>query len=206
MRLFAAAVLEIISAAFGYVARLVGRSLKTQAVIGVVAVSLVVSGLLVGLPTSGIEAKAPTPYDVPAPSAVPSAAPDKVSVDEPYGIEFTNPMNEGSVADSISVKPAAVVRLVWDSTGESLSVVPSAHWEPFTTYTVTVAGTALDQSGMQLGSPVEGRFTTGALTSGKITATLMAGTEVAPGSGFQITFTGRSSWPRSRPACPSRRP
>jgi hypothetical protein len=173
------------------VARFVSRSFKTQVVIVAVAVSLVVSGLLVGLPSQGTEAKAPTPYDPTAPSAIPSPPTTKIAVDEAYDIQFASPMNQGSVADAIAIKPApaAGVHLVWDSTGEVVSINPAAYWEPFTTYEVDIAASALDQAGMSLGDSLKVYFTTGALTSAKITATAMADGFIAPSSAFQITFT-----------------
>jgi hypothetical protein len=173
------------------VARFVSRSFKTQLVILAMAVALVVSGLLVGLPTQGIEAKAPTPYEPTAPAAIPSPPTTKIAVDQAYDIQFASPMNEGSVDDSITIKPAPVggLRFVWDSTGEVVSVNPATYWEPFTTYQVDIADTALDQSGMSLGDSLTMHFTTGALTSAKITATSMVDSLVSPTSTFQITFT-----------------
>jgi hypothetical protein len=173
-----------------YLSRYVSRrSLLTQLTIATVAIALVVGSLAVGLPTREIEAKAPTPYDPPSPTVVKTYAAGKLGVDAPFVLRFTKPMNGGSVADALVVKPATAVRLVWDSTGEALSITPATYWAPFTTYSVTVAGTAMDQSGMQLGSSLSANFSTGALTSGKIAATAMVGTNVAPTSAFTITFS-----------------
>ena len=189
MRQLAAAVLKVPLAGFGYVSRYVSRrSVFTQLAIACLAVVLVVSGLLVGLPTKTIDAKAPTPY-LPAAPTVSLGTATKVSVDEPYVLAFTEPMNQGSVADSLTIKPAAPVRLDWDAAGETLSIAPATYWAPFTTYTVSVSGSAMDQSGMQLGSPVTAGFTTGALTSGQITATVVSGGMVAPTTAFQLTFS-----------------
>ena len=189
MRQLAAAVLDVFLAGLGYLSRYVSRrSLFTQLTIVCVAVALVVSGLLVGLPTKTIEAKAPTPYDPAAPTVVADGT-AKLSVDGGYSLRFTKPMNQGSVADSLTIKPAAAVRLVWDSTGETLSIAPATYWAAFTDYTIKVAATAMDQSGMTLGSPLTASFMTGALTSGKISATVVTGALVAPTSTFQITFS-----------------
>jgi hypothetical protein len=189
MRQLAAAVLKVPLAGFGYLSRYVSRrSLSTQLAIAGLTVALVVSGLLVGLPTKTIEAKAPTPY-LPAAPTVALGTSTKVSVDEPYVLAFTEPMNQGSVADALTIKPADPVRLDWDAAGETLSISPATYWAPFTTYVVSVSGSAMDQSGMQLGSPVTAGFTTGALTSGQITATVVSGGQVAPTSAFQITFS-----------------
>jgi hypothetical protein len=190
MRQLAAAVLEVPIAGLGHLSRYVSRrSLVTQLTIAGVAVALVVSGLLVGLPTKTIDAKAPTPYVPPSPTVVASPAAAKVSVDEPYVLAFTKPMNQGSVSDSLTITPSAAVGLVWDSAGETLSITPTTYWAPYTTYVITVSGSAMDQSGMQLGSPVTASFATGALTSAKITATIVADGNVAPTSAFQITFS-----------------
>jgi hypothetical protein len=188
MRQLAAAVLEVPAAGFKYLSRSVRRSLKMQLALGGIAIALLVSGLLVGLPTSKVDAKGPTPYDPPSPTAVTSDATSDVTVDAPYVLEFTRPMNEGSVADSLTIKPVVPVKLIWDSASETLSITPAPNWAAFTTYSIQVAGSAMDQSGMQLGSPVSASFMTGALTSGKITATIMADNLVAPTSDFQITF------------------
>ena len=189
MRQLAAAVLGVPLAGFGYLSSYVSRrSLFTQLAIACLTVVLVVSALLVGLPTKTIDAKAPTPY-LPAAPTVALDATTKVSVDEPYVLAFTEPMNQGSVADALTIKPAAPVRLAWDAAGETLSITPATYWAPFTSYVVSVSGSAMDQSGMQLGSLVTAGFTTGALTSGQITATVVSGGMVAPTSAFQITFS-----------------
>lgn len=189
MRQLAAAVLEVPAAGFRYVSRFVSRSFKMQLALAGIAMTLLVSGLLVGLPTSKVDAKGPTPYDLPAPTAVMSDATSNVTVDAPYVLEFTRPMNEGSVADSLTIKPVVPVKLVWDSAAETLSITPAPNWAAFTSYSIQVAGSAMDQSGMQLGSPVSASFMTGALTSGKITATIVVDNLVAPTSAFQITFS-----------------
>ena len=189
MRQLAAAVLQVPLAGLSYLSRYVGRrSLLTQLTIAVVTVVLVVGGLLVGLPTETIDAKEPTPYNPAAPTVSLGTA-TKVGVEEPYVLAFTEPMNQGSVAASLTIKPAAAVRLSWDAAGETLSIAPASYWKPFTTYAVDVAASAMDQSGMQLGSAVTAGFTTGALTSGEITATIVSDGNVAPTSAFQLTFS-----------------
>ena len=188
MRQLAAAVLEVPAAGFKYLSKCIRRSLKMQLALGGIAIALLVSGLLVGLPTSKVDAKGPTPYDPPSPTAVTSDATSDVTVDAPYVLEFTRPMNEGSVADSLTIKPVVPVKLIWDSASETLSITPAPNWAAFTTYSIQVAGSAMDQSGMQLGSPVSASFMTGALTSGKIAATVVVDNLVAPTSDFQITF------------------
>jgi len=69
MRQLAAAVLGVPLAGFGYLSSYVSRrSLFTQLAIACLTVVLVVSALLVGLPTKTIDAKAPTPYLPAAPT------------------------------------------------------------------------------------------------------------------------------------------
>lgn len=189
MRQLAAAALEVPASGFKYLSRFVRRSLKMQLALAGIAIALLVSGLLVGLPTSRVDAKGPTPYDPPTPTAVESDATSNVTVDAPYVLEFTRPMNEDSVADSLTIKPAVPVKLVWDSAAQTLSITPAPNWAAFTSYSIQVAGSAMDQSGMQLGTPVSASFMTGALTSGKITATVVVDNLVAPTSEFQITFS-----------------
>jgi hypothetical protein len=165
------------------------RSLLTQLSIVAAVVALVVGGLLVGLPTRQIEAKAPTPYDPAAPTVRADWVADKLSVDAPFVLRFSKPMNQGSVADALVIAPATSVRLVWDSAAETLSITPATYWEPFTSYSITLAGSAMDQSGMAVGEPAVASFATGELTSGKITASVMASGLVAPSSAFVLTFT-----------------
>jgi hypothetical protein len=165
------------------------RSLLTQLTIATISVALVVGGLLVGLPTRQIEARAPTPYDPAAPTVRADAVADKLAVDAPFTLRFSKPMNQGSVADALSIKPDTAVRLVWDSTAETLSITPATYWQPFTSYSISVASSAMDQSGMAVGGSVVASFATGELTSGKITASVMAAGLVGPGSAFVLTFT-----------------
>jgi hypothetical protein len=171
------------------VSRLLGRSFKAQLALVTMAVLLVVGGLLAGLPTKQIDAKGPTPYDPAAPTAIASDANTDVTVDAPYVLEFSKPMNQGSVARSLRIDPVVPVKLVWDSTGQTLSVTPVVHWKPFTKYAIEIGGAALDQSGMKLDGTVQASFKTGALTSGKIAATTMVGDLISPSSTFTLTFT-----------------
>lgn len=54
---------------------------------------------------------------------------------------------------------------------------------------IVVDGAARDQSGNNLGEPIEAGFETGSRTAGKITATSLVGTQVAPVTAFKLTFT-----------------
>ncbi len=190
MRQFAAAVLAVLIAGLELGGRFVGRRSKiTQLAVTAAAVALVVTGLLLGLPTKEIDARAPRPYDPAAPTVAPDPVADKLAVDAPLVLRFNKPMNQGSVADALSISPATSVRLVWDSTAETLSITPATYWEPFTDYSLGIAQTAMDQSGMVIDESVSTRFATGELTSGKITASLTVSGQVSPSSGFVLTFT-----------------
>ena len=190
MRQFAAAVLAVLIAGLELGGRFLGRRSKvTQLAVTAAAVALVVTGLLLGLPTREIDARAPRPYDPAAPTVTPDLVSDKLAVDAPFVLRFNKPMNQGSVADALSINPATSVRLVWDSTAETLSIAPATYWEPFTDYSLGIAQTAMDQSGMVIDESVSTRFATGELTSGKITASLTVSGQVSPSSGFVLTFT-----------------
>jgi uncharacterized repeat protein (TIGR01451 family) len=189
MRELAEAVLAVPIAGFNAVSRLVGRSMTLQLGLGGMATALLVMGMLFALPTSQVEAQVPAPFDPAAPTAKAPAPAQNVTIDAPFTLQFSKPMNQGSVADALEVEPGVAVRLIWDSTGKVLNVTPATSWQPFTKYSITVAGTAMDQSGIELGAPVTSSFQTGALTSATISATLVVDNLVAPTSAFQITFS-----------------
>jgi hypothetical protein len=190
MRSIAAAVLAVPIAGLELIARYMSRrTLPVQMAITSFMILALVAGLLLTLPTKDIEARAPTPYDPAAPAAKADSVAGRLPVDSPFVLRFSKPMNQGSVTEALTIKPATNVRLVWDSTGETLSLTPTTYWAPFASYSITVAGTAMDQSGMSLGTPAVATFATGELTSGKITATSVVAGLVSPSSSFVITFT-----------------
>jgi uncharacterized protein YkwD len=153
------------------------------------AVVIVVGILLVGLPVKTAEGVAPETFAPLAPQANVLRDNANLSLDSPFQIQFTKPMNESSVESAISLTPRVDTSFRWDATDQTLSLLPASHWEPSTTYVLDVAGSATDLEGLNLAEPIHNSFQTGDLTAGQITATDALNGQVAPNTSFQVTFT-----------------
>jgi hypothetical protein len=183
------AILDIPRSAAARVTRTVAHSMKLQLLLGSLGVVVLVAAIIGVLPSRSLDSQGPTLYGSAAPTATAPGPAENVTIDAPYILQFSKPMNEGSVADALEITPRVAVRLIWDSAGKTLNVTPATSWEPFTRYGVQVTQKAMDQSGIQLSAPLEGAFMTGALTTARITATIMSDDLVSPNSSFQITFS-----------------
>ncbi|HSL77145.1 MAG TPA: Ig-like domain-containing protein [Candidatus Limnocylindrales bacterium] len=106
----------------------------------------------------------------------------------PASILFTTPMQRESVASSLSIQPPVPFELAWSADDTSVTIVPTANWEPSTYYTVSVGAGALGTSGRPMTKPVRTAF----LTRDAATATLGATSKIAKritiDSGFTIGF------------------
>ena len=189
MRKLAAATLAIPVLGFVYFTSFVRRSIPAQlAALGLV-VALVAGGLLIGLPAKSVSAN-PAPTYAPKPPTAQANIVSDLGLTSAFSIEFSKPMDKASVAASIALVPYVNYHLVWDATGQNVSLLPDGHWAPGTYYTVDVAATALDRDGLKLGEPTGASFLTVAGTSGTITATTVLGKFVAPTTSFVVTFSG----------------
>jgi hypothetical protein len=154
-----------------------------------VAVALLVSALLLGLPTTQVAGGTPPSFSPIPPQATSARSSSDLPLDVAYSLKFTKPMNESSVESAITISPLVGLKFQWDATGESLSLAPDPHWQPFTTYLVTVGSTATDQQGLGISTPLSDSFKSGSLTSGQLLATDVLNGLVSPGTAFQLTFS-----------------
>lgn len=169
-----------------------GHSLSAGSVqlIGVVmAVLVLVTGLLVGLPAKEVAGVAPPSFAPLTPQAVPQNANSTLPLDVAFQVQFTKPMNEASVENAVTITPKVNLKFQWDATNQVVSMAPDPFWQPHTTYTVEISGAASDQEGLGLSAPIETSFQSGAPTSGQLIATEVSGDQVSPGTAFQLTFT-----------------
>ena len=165
-----------------------GASLvKAALFIGPVAV--LVAGLLLGLPAKPASAQELPTFAPLAPQGVAHRGESTLPLDVPFTVQFTKPMNESTVAAAFSITPARNVRFEWDATGQVLSLAPDPYWQPHTDYTVDISGSATDQEGLGLTTPVHASFQSGEPTGGQISVTRMVGDRASPSTAIQITFT-----------------
>ncbi len=165
-----------------------GASL-VKAALFVGPVAVLVAGLLLGLPAKPVSAQ-PLPTFAPlAPQGVAHRGESSLPLDVPFTVQFTKPMNESTVAAAFSITPVQNVRFDWDATGQVLSLAPDPYWQPLTDYTVDISGSATDQEGLGLTTPVHASFQSGEPTSGQVTVTRMVGDRASPSTAVQITFT-----------------
>jgi len=153
------------------------------------AIVFVVGILLVGLPVKPVAGVTLETYAPLAPQANALRDNGDLSLDSPFQIQFTKPMNESSVEAALSLTPTVDTRLRWDATDQTLSILPADHWTANTTYVLDVSSAATDQEGLNLSDPIHNSFETGDLTSGQIVATDVLDGLTSPGSSFQLTFT-----------------
>ena len=189
MRKSTAATLALPVAALVRATAWLRRSARIQGFMVSVAVAVVVGVLLVGLPAKPVAGQ-PLPTFAPlAPQADSHSPASDLALDVPFQIQFTKPMNEGSVEGALKIDPTIDVEFRWDATGQMVSLVPSPHWAPMTNYQVSVSSAATDQEGLSLSTPIQTAFQSGSLTAGTITATRTVGDLTSPTTAFQITFT-----------------
>jgi hypothetical protein len=153
------------------------------------AIAILVGGLLIGLPVKTVAGQTMPTMALLAPQADGHRAESNLPLDVPFQVQFTKPMNEGTVASALTLSPPIAVRLLWDATGQILSIAPEPYWAPYTQYTVDVSTAASDQEGLSLAKQVHSSFQSGSPTAGGITATKVVGDRIAPTTAFQITFT-----------------
>jgi hypothetical protein len=153
------------------------------------AIALLVAGLLIGLPVKTVAGQSLPTFAPLAPQAAAHRAESNLPLDVPFRVQFTKPMNESTVASALSITPPIDARLLWDATGQVLSIEPQPYWAPYTQYTVDISSEASDQEGLGLTTTVHASFQSGSPTAGTITATRVVGDRIAPTTAFQVTFT-----------------
>jgi len=154
------------------------------------AIALVVCMLLVGLPAKPVTAAQAQSTFVPlAPQADAGHDQGTLPLDVPFQIQFTKPMNAGTVAAALTIPPTIKLQYLWDATGQVLSIKPIPYWAPYTQYTVDISHDATDQEGLNLANTIHSSFQSGSPTSAIITATRMVGTLAAPTTAVKIAFT-----------------
>ena len=154
-----------------------------------VAVALLVSALLLGLPAKQVAGGTPASFAPIPPQASSGRSNGDLPLDVAFGLKFTKPMNEASVESAVSISPQVGLKFQWDALGENLALAPDTHWQPFTTYVVVVGTTATDQQGLGISTPLSDSFKSGSLTSGVLVATDVLDGLVSPGTAFQLTFS-----------------
>lgn len=92
-------------------------------------------------------------------TTTPAANARGVSAHTSVTITFSHPMNQGSVADALSVVPSAEVTLHWREE-TVLLVTPVDGWEEETTYTFTIDTSARRISGQRMSQPFVFSFAT----------------------------------------------
>jgi uncharacterized protein YkwD len=112
----------------------------------------------------------------------------KVQLDAPATISFTTPMERASVEAALTVQPRTDVTFRWSAEDTVLAIVPAAHWEAGTFYTITVRPGALASTGRPMTTPVRAAFLTRPAATTRLAATSASGSRVSIDSAFTITF------------------
>lgn len=154
-----------------------------------ITIAIVVSALLTALPGQDVAAQPVQSFSALVPQADANQPTDNLDLNAAFVVQFTKPMNAGSVAGALTITPKIDLKYRWDATFQQLAILPSPYWAPDTDYTVDISTAASDQEGLGLDRPIRGSFRSGPLTAGQIRATTMLNGLASPKTAFQVTFT-----------------
>ncbi|MDO8485425.1 MAG: Ig-like domain-containing protein [Candidatus Limnocylindrales bacterium] len=190
MRNAATALLAVPIIAAIYVGALLRRSVLSR-----LAFALALSGILgagiIGAGLPSVTTATPTSPIVPLTrAAFRTVVATGARVTEPVAIEFTTPMNKGSVAAAVIVDPPTPVELAWDAAGDTLTITPRTTWAPGVFHTVSVQAGALAQTGQPLARPARAAFLTRPATTATVETTEPIGKRVSVRTAFAVTFAG----------------
>jgi hypothetical protein len=189
LRKLAAALLAVPVLVLIYVPVLARRSIATRIAMALGVGSLIAVGAFGLVTPRSTVATPPLPPIVPLTNtAFTSTVAAGTGLGAPVSITFSAPMDQTSVAASLSVEPAVSVELSWDATGTRLTITPTHSWAPATYHTITVRPGAMGASGRPMAVPARAVFLTRSATVGRIEATSMAGAEALVSTTFRITF------------------
>ncbi len=191
MRKLAAAALAVPVIAFLYLPVLSRRLLAGRAGIGV-GIAAIAGILAVGMAMPDTtQARPPVAVTQLGPGSLAGRIEADHGLRAPIRLGFSEPMDDTSVAEALSVSPSSPVDLAWDATGRQLTITPRSGWKPATYYTITIAGAALDRTGRRLASPARAVFTTRGPIGARITATDALGSgRTATSAAFVLTYDG----------------
>jgi Big-like domain-containing protein/cysteine-rich secretory family protein len=158
--------------------------------VGILLATIIGAGALVANDVTTITATPPSPPVVPLTRAAFTAVVTTgMSLDDPLTVRFSTPMDRASVAAALRVRPAQDVDLAWDTSGRTLTIVPSGAWLPDTLHSVVVDPGALAENGRPLVKPVRAAFLTRSATDGRIEPTRPHDKRVTTDTAFTITFS-----------------
>ncbi|MGD0249265.1 MAG: Ig-like domain-containing protein, partial [Candidatus Limnocylindrales bacterium] len=160
-----------------------------QVLVVVGMVAAVVAGLVVALPAKQVAGGAPPTFSALAPQGNALSSEANLPLDVPFQVQFTKAMNEASVERALSITPSINVKLLWDATGQVVSIKPDPYWQPYAHYMLDISYAATDQEGLGLANEIHTSFDAGSPTAGQIVATQMSDGLASPGTTFQLTFT-----------------
>ncbi len=190
MRNAAPALLAVPIIAAIYVGALLRRSVLSRILLGFGLCAVLGAGVIgAGLPS--VTTASPTTPIVPLTRAeFRTVVATGASVTEPVAIEFTTPMNKGSVAAAVTVDPPTPVDLSWDASGEVLTISPRTTWAPGAFHTVSVQAGALAQTGQPLARPARAAFLTRQPVAATMASTEPVGKRASVKTAFAVTFAG----------------
>jgi hypothetical protein len=191
LRKFAAAALALPVLALVYAPVLARRMLAGRVGIGIG--TLAISGIVaVGLAAPvTTQARPPVTVAQVGPASLAGSIEPHHGLREPIRLSFSAAMDPASVKSALAIEPATNVELSWDAAGQALTIVPKTGWKPGTYYTVTIARTAVDQTGQKLASPARSIFTTRGPLGGRLVASATAVKGRVPSStSFSIVYDG----------------
>ncbi len=127
-------------------------------------------------------------------SVSPPAAATGVSTNTALVLAFSKPMKQASVQAALSLQPAATLSFVWNAAGTSVTCMPAGGLAASTTYSLTLAVTAQDLTGVPLGAMFTSSFTTGSnadVTKPTVASSLPAAGAVgqSAATSLQLTFS-----------------
>lgn len=191
LRKAATATLAVPIIAAIYVGALLRRSVLSRLALALGVSAVLGAGIIgAGLPEVTTATPPSSPIVPLTRAAFKTVVATGASVTEAVAIEFTTPMNKGSVAAAVTVDPPTPVDLQWDATGELLTIVPQTAWAPGVFHTVSVQAGALADTGQPLSRPARAAFLTRPPATASVATTTPVGRRASVETAFAIDFSG----------------
>lgn len=127
-------------------------------------------------------------------ATIPTHDATNVSAGAAFVLQFSQPMNTGSVATAFSTSPATTGSYIWNPTHDTLTYTPTIPWPTQTLIRIKISDLATNAMGPQkLFAGFESRFKTGAFTDGTPpTITLLTPTNGSVAGGL-LTISGTAA-------------
>ncbi len=166
------------------------RSTRTASPLAHTSARIIAAASIIALVVVAVQQRpsvaAPTPASTAPISILPARVGVGIATHQALSLDFVQPMDVRSVADSLQVKPATRVRLSWSMDGRHATVTPAMRWLTDERYVLSLPATTRLANGSVLAAPLSYTFTTQTAPIINAFALDRVGPDVAP---ERLSFT-----------------